>query len=719
MLEAPPTGPRLVPPPAPLDPLVPRPRLVSRLADSAAPVALLAAPAGFGKTTLLSEWQRSDPRPFAWVTLDSGHDSIESVAAAVEQALDQVGAAAEPARGSERLERLVRSLPARGAFVLVLDDLHALAGAPLAAVRTLAHSIPDGCCLALASRTEPALPIGRMRASRALTELRARDLMMTTGEARALLGGAGLHASAAQAEALARKVEGWPAGLYLAAVALRDERDLGAAIERFGGDDAIVSDYLRDEVLSQLAPAAASFLVRTSVLDRLSGPICDAVLHGRGSARTLSSLGRAKLLLVPLDGKDDAYRCHRLLAQMLRAELRRTEPQEAGLLHRRASDWHGERGDVDRAVHHAVSAGDSRRAATLLGTSAPAYVTPSRNATLRRWLAMLPAEHVASEPALTLAAANSSLLEGRLDAVYLWRATASGSLDRAGSPAADAGVAILQAALAADGVVRMGEEAARGYELLAEDSPWRPVCCLLEGVSRQLMGDLDAGEARLEEGVRRATVGAPNIQTLCLAQLALTAAEREDWGSAAACSARAMAQVERNALHEYPSSALVFAVSALVRTHEGRVEEAQRDFEHATRLTSLLTDYMPWYEVECRVALAQAAQRLSHTACARALLAEAVRLTRRAPDAMLLHDWIGSTRARLDSASAAQDVLTTAELRILRFLPTHLSFREIAGRLYVSANTVKTQAHAVYRKLDSASRSEAVARALQLGLLDG
>jgi LuxR family maltose regulon positive regulatory protein len=213
-------------------------------------------------------------------------------------------------------------------------------------------------------------------------------------------------------------------------------------------------------------------------------------------------------------------------------------------------------------------------------------------------------------------------------------------------------------------------------------------------------------------------VAAPNIQTLCLAQLALGAAEREDWESAAALAARAMGQVEHYALHNYPTSALVFAVSAAVRARRGRVDEAQADARDATRLLGLLTDFMPWYEVETRIALAQAALRLSDAAEARDLLAEAARRARRTPDAVVLHEWIASTERRLDTASAGGGVLTTAELRILGYLPTHLSFREIAGRLYVSANTVKTQAHAVYRKLDAASRSEAVARAMQLGLLD-
>ena len=281
----------------------------------------------------------------------------------------------------------------------------------------------------------------------------------------------------------------------------------------------------------------------------------------------------------------------------------------------------------------------------------------------------------------------------------------------------EASVALLHAAVAARGVVHMGSDAARAYGLEAEDSPWRPICCLVEGVSHHLTGDPDVAEVRLLDGVRRGAVAAPNIQTLCLAQLALVAADREDWESAAGFSSRALAQVEHYALRVFPTSALVFAVSAMIRARRGRADEAQSDAREARELLDTLTDFLPWYEVETRLALASAAVRLGDAPGARELIAGAEQFARRIPEATLLHGWITRTAEQLDAADAGATLLTTAELRVLGFLPTHLSFREIADRLYVSANTVKTQAHAVYRKLDAASRSEAVTRATQLGLL--
>ena len=713
---------------------VSRPELVARLIESPASVALIAAPAGYGKTILAHEWDVWDARPFAWVTLDEEHEtSSGALVAAIEEALDDVAPAGSPPRGASprsrrgpapvALARLVRSLGARRRFVIMLDDLQALrTNAAREIVRSLARHVPAGSALAVCSRCEPALPVGRLRANRQLVEVRARDLVMTSDEAAMLLELSGVRLERPLSEELARKTEGWPAGIYLAALALRGQSDMAAAVERFGGDDTIVADYLRDEVLSQMRPESVEFLVRASLLDRMSGPVCDAVLGRSGSARLLTSIGREDLLLVPLDRRGESYRCHHLLGRMLGGELRRTAPEEAVRLHRRASDWYAAHADVDRAMHHAVAAEDAGRAGELLAANAPEYVTHGRNRRVERWLGSFSAEQIAAHPALSLAAGNSQLLKGNLAEVGRWESAARRVLHetapRERSAELEASVAILHAIAAREGAARMGKDAARGYGLVPEDSPWRPICCLVEGVSRHLTGAREAAEARLLEGVRRGTVAAPNIQTLCLAQLALLTAERNDWENAAGYAARALGQVEHYALREYPTSALVFAVSAAVRARRGRIEEAREDARQSALLLRMLTDFMAWYEVETRLALAEAAIRLSDTAAARAMVFAAERPSERMPDAVVLHEWIERLQVQLEAAPATPAPLTTAELRILRFLPTHLSFKEIADRLYVSANTVKSQAHAVYRKLEAGSRSEAVTRAKRLGLLD-
>jgi LuxR family maltose regulon positive regulatory protein len=689
--------------------LVARARLVRRLTEvHDMTLALLVAPAGYGKTTTLLEWAQHDERPFAWVTLDRADDDAEHLRASVACATDPL-----TGRGRE--------------FVLVLDDLQVLRSRGAIDVLTaLVEDPPAGAQLVLASRCEPPLPLGRLRAHREVLELTSRDFVMTRGEATALLELAGADLAAADVDALVRRTEGWPAGLYLAAVSLRDQPDTAAAIARFGGDDRVVSDYVADCLLSELTAEEVTFLQRTSVLDRLSGPLCDAVLRESGSAERLRNLARANALVVPLDRTDEWYRYHGLLAQMLRAQLRRREPELEGELHRRASQWHADHGDVDAAIRHAAVAGDVRLAGDLLWTNASRYIPQGHNATVRRWLGHFTDEQVAGYAPLALVAANVHLAEGDRGRTEHWTAAAARALDgvpaRRRPAAVEAGVAAMRAAIARDGVQRMRDDAARAYALDAQDSPTRSMDRLLEGTACHLLGARERAHELLQEGSRRGVVGAPSVNALCLAQLALLALDRDDWGLATELAARARSQIERFRLAAYPTMSLVLAVAALTQAQRGRVQAAMEDCAEATRLLDTMDDFVPWYVAEVRIVLARAALRLSDVAGARALVEGAALAVRASPDAPVLAAWHEDASAQVDayasSAIMTPATLTTAELRILALLPTHLSFREMGSRLYVSPNTVKTQAQAVYRKLDASSRSEAVARARELGLLE-
>jgi LuxR family maltose regulon positive regulatory protein len=268
----------------------------------------------------------------------------------------------------------------------------------------------------------------------------------------------------------------------------------------------------------------------------------------------------------------------------------------------------------------------------------------------------------------------------------------------------------------------LAERALRAYGLEPEDSPWRALCCLFAGAAHQLGGDRQRARRVLQEGAGRGATGAPAVQTLCLAQLALLEIEEGDLDSAEAGVDRALAQVERLGIADYPTQASVFAVSALVRATRGRVEDAGRDLRRSQGLLAMLIDFLPWYGAQVRVTLARAALKLSDVPKARALLAEAAPLLRQVPDARVLSGWVDDARRQADTASdsaaAGGWVLTTAELRVLQFLPSHLSFPEVADQLCVSPNTVKSHARAVYRKLNATSRAEAVDRARDCGLLD-
>ena len=691
----PPTRPRGV---------VARPRLVRRLSEARdAPFVLLVAPAGYGKTTLLSEWAACDGRRFAWIDVAVGDNDPERLVAAVK-----------------------RTVHGQAPTVLVVDNAH-LVGTPetFDALDELARSMPSGSQIALASRSEPKLPIGSLRADRRIFELRAADMAMTRSEAGALLAAAGIRVAGDGLDTLMGRTEGWPAGLYLAALSMRAQRNVEGALSRFAGDDQVVADYLRDELLAQLEPDQLTFLIRTSVLGTLSGSLCDAVLRKGGSARTLGELARSNVLLVSLDRGGTEYRHHPLFGEMLRAELRRLDPAREPQLHARASAWYEQHGDIDAAIRHALAAEDPEQSGELLWRHAGSYIGHGGNDALQSWLDHFNEDQLVDAPALAVAAATSHLAAGQGDQARHWVSAATRSLARNSSTGPwklDGAIGLLRAMVAEKGLAQMGRDAARACSVSPEDGETRCFAQLLDGVAHHLTGGRARARTSLDEGARSSAVTAPHVQALCLAQLALLEMDDDDWEAATTLSERARSRVEGCGLTDYPIVALVYAVSALACAHGGRVEEAHRDLRTATGLAARLVDFLPWYEAETRVVLVRASLGLSDVAGARSRLAGATRLMRRIPDATTLRSWLTETCSQLEAASGSAGdglTLTAAELRVLRMLPTHLSFPAIAKQLFVSTNTVKTHVRALYRKLDASSRSEAVSNAAAAGLLDG
>jgi LuxR family maltose regulon positive regulatory protein len=682
------------------------------------------APVGYGKTTILSQWAEEDRRPFAWVTLDERDNEPKLLLTSILSVLHSIEPIDHASQDAPTLSHLLGVIESRSrAFVLVLDDVHVLrAKKSIEILSAIVDHLPWGSQLALASRDEPGARVGRLRANRKVVELRFGDLKMTPSEAGALLTMAGLDLDNAGVEALLQRTEGWPAALYLAALSLRESPDHANAVLRFGGEDRLVADYLRDEVLSELSEDQITLLTRSAVLDQLSGSLCDAVLQRSGSGRVLAQLERSNLLVFRTDG--GSYRYHRLLGEMLLAELRRSEPEREPDLHRRAAAWHSGHADVDHAIRHLIAARDTRAAGELLWAHLWRYVRHGRNATVQRWLDLFTDEEIAGQPALALVAASSQLVAGNRGAAEHWTGVASRGLEREGESASslEAGVAIMRAGIATGGMADITPCADIAYGLLQDDSPGRAVSRLLTGVASYLIGERETALTQLEEGARRGAVAAPHVQAVCLAQLALLAIDEGDWENANALSTRARAQIERFGLSGYPTSALIYAVSAAVQAHNGRVDGAKIDLRRATDLVEMLADFAPWYEVEVRITLARATLRLSDVPGARRHLAVASRLFRRCPDAVVLGELLVESVDQTDSAPGhsvdGQWLLTTAELRVLQFLPTHLSFPEIAAQLNVSANTVKTHSRAVYRKLDASSRTEAVAHACDVGLIE-
>jgi LuxR family maltose regulon positive regulatory protein len=707
--------------------LVDRPRLARRLVTSTAPIVLLVAPAGYGKSALLAQWQARDERPFAWAPLPARPTARGGAIAAIGAALHGVGALDDV--GATSALALAEAWAAAAVpHVLVLDGADVLdddAGAELLGL--LADHVPAGSALAVASRSEPRLAVGRLRTDDAVLELRGADLVMTDREAALVLRRVGLRLDPEDAVALARATEGWPAALHLAGLALREQRDLGAAVTRFAGDDRIVADYVEDTLLCRLAPDDLSLLERTAPLDRLSGRLCDAVLDRRGTGRALRRLSRAGLPFTALDRSEEQFRVHPLVSAALRARLRRDDPAVELEVHRRASRWHEQQGELAEALDHAITAGDADRAASLLWRAVPTFAGQSPTRSVERWLDRLDEEQIAARPVLALALATTRVARGDRDVAERWLATAQRALDGApgaAPPQVLGAVLAVRAAIGREGIAQTAHDAARARSMAEPDSVWFAVSCFLEGAALHLLGDVDAAAERLDEGARCAgAAAAPSIRVLCLAQSSVLAFERGDRDTGTELAARAGDEVARSGLADEPGSALAFAVSAFAHAHDGPVDAARVAMAEARRLLGSVGDGSPWFEAEVRVVLARAELRLSDAAAARVLLVEASRALRPVPETTAVHAWIDDTWERADTFAAGAvggpSTLTTAELRVLRFLPSHLSFREIAARLHVSANTVKTQAHAVYRKLYASSRSEAVARAREVGLIDG
>lgn len=713
--------------------LVRRPLLVDRLVVSTdTPVVMIMAPAGYGKSTLLRMWEEAEERPFALLNLSDSHNDPVLLTASIAQAVaehvpvdDDPHAALPSGSDNAAVVRLLEFLRRSAAHaVLALDDMHVLtAPESIDVVSALADGLPDRWQLALASRCKVGIRLNRLRANRAMTELTATDLAMTPDEAAILFEGCGLHLHRNTVARLVERTEGWPAALYLAALSMHGAPDAEQVALDFAGDDRVVADYLREEFMSSVAPKELPFLMRTSVLDEPSGDLCDRLLQTEGSAATLRALASANALIQPVGAKQGTFRYHVLLREMLADELRSLHPSEAADLHARASIRYAELDDFDRAVPHAIAAGDIEVTAEMIWSQTPAYSSAGRDATLERWLRGFTEAQTAASAPLSLARATCALTDGDGAAVEHWTDVALMLLDADDSADADAmrvAASVIRAAgCARRGIAPMLGDARAALDLLPEGDRWKSLCRFIEGAAMHLGDDLSAARKALEDGARRGQVQAPSIHALCLSQLALMSYDEGDLEEADGLSTLALSSTHTNGLADEPTAALAFAVRALVAARLGRTIEASEHYRRAAERITGLNDVSPWFEVEVRLTSARALVQLDDIRTARAQLTKAARKLRHVPDAPVLERWTEQAWRKIDSDRVADHwPLTPAELRLLHLLPTHLSYRELAGDLSVSPNTVKTQARSIYSKLGVSSRAEAVTCARIAGLVD-
>src|SRR6266536_842330 len=413
---------------------VPRPRLAGRLEEGLARgLVLVCAPAGSGKTVLLADWARHGGRPVAWLSLDVGDNDParfwRHVVAALGRARPGIGELAGPVLGPPETsspDGLVMALinelaadPREDGVLLVLDDYHLIDSQPVhGSLLFLLEHLPPGLRMVLASRSDPPLPLARLRAGGQLAELRAAELRFTADEAAALLREAiGADLPGAAVAALTARTEGWAAGLQLAGLSLRGQADTAGFVAAFSGSHRYVLDYLTGEVLERQNPQVREFLLETSVLERLTGELCDAVTGRAGSQAMLADIERAGLFLVPLDEVRGWWRYHRLFADLLRARLQAEQPGRMQALHRAAAAWCDEHDLADDAGRHALAAGDTAWAARLVERHVETLLGRSEGVTLRRWLSALPAESVRARPRLCLAQAYGAAQGFQLEAL--------------------------------------------------------------------------------------------------------------------------------------------------------------------------------------------------------------------------------------------------------------------------------------------------------------
>jgi LuxR family maltose regulon positive regulatory protein len=687
---------------------VDRVRLRDRLdASLEARLVLVSAPAGFGKSTLLADWLEQPALQGAWLSLDGGDNDVVRFARYLAAAAARLAGGTEypaalDAQGFDpelALAGVLDDLGAAGSgVVLVLDEpaIHRLVG-------SLIDRLPPGARLAIATRADPPLPLARLRARGELVEIRAEDLRFTPPEAADLLRSAGLDLAGPEIEMLTDRTEGWAAALRLAAISLHDRPDQAALVERFGASHRYVLDYVVEEVLAGLPAASQEFLLRTSILDRLCGPLCEVVAGVPDGQARLEALEGANLLLIPLDQERRWYRYHALFAEILRARLRTLFPAEIAGLHARASAWHEARGDDDEAIGHGLRSGDLERTSAIIALAAGRHLNAGELSTVHRWLDALPARVVREHAQLSASYAWVLLLAGETDGVAERLADAERALgddrdgDRALRPAIPAQLAMLRSQLAG---MQGDPGAAVAQAHLACDlvpAGFPPdIEATLRGTARALLGlalvragDLEAASEAYEAALPDLRAGGVAIATgRAIGDLAAIDIARGDPGRALR---RCEAELSRTAgAPTTPGNPALWAAMARALFELGHAERAQDAARRAIDLATRAGD-------------------------GPSLRSAQATLDRIGP---LPGDRSGDPpRSPSGGVDGLVEPLTARELEVLRLVALGRSNSQIASELFVTVGTVKSHLHTISGKLGAANRVEAVARGRALGLL--
>jgi LuxR family maltose regulon positive regulatory protein len=581
-----------------------------------------------------------------WLSLDASGDDAAVLLADLATALHRISplddallrrltvtGSRQPA---QRVRLLTRHMEQVDRPVLVvLDDLQFLSShGALDTVSGLIDRLPRGWTLAFASRTMPDLHLARLRASGRLLELTEHDLAMDGEETRRVVTSADLDLPEATIELISHRTEGWPVAIYLAVLSIQQRRDPDETASELG-QDRLIADYVRDELLRDVPARHRRFMTRTSILDELSPDLCDHVVGTGGSAALLTALERSNAFVVPLVGRPGSHRYHHLFREVLREELRRREPDLVPELYRRAMTWCEAQGRPDEAIGYANEGGHAGDAARLVCTVVRRYASLGRFETLGRWLGWFDEDAVRAYPPLGVAAGWYHAFLGDEEPIRWLRLAEAGTFDGPtpdGSSSFEASVALLRAALCLNGPERMREDVRIAAALGSPTSEWRVVHHLLAGEAALLLGETERARTVFIEGVELAGPAQPGGHVMLLSELAAIAADEGAWDEAERYVGRARSLAAEYGLGDVIVQPLTYAVSALVAIHHGDVDAARAALLGAQRLRATSSFAIPSFSIRGRLAMARAYLALSDVDAARTVLREARDFQARRPN---------------------------------------------------------------------------------------
>ena len=715
-----------------------RSALLERLLASRSPVVAILAPPGYGKTTLLRQWAERI-ETVAYLPLDERDNDPTTLLLDIAAALDRIAPLPPGMRGSlaapevptafQRAGRLLNAaadLP--DPTTLMLDDVHLLTARDASDILGwFLLRVPATLRMVIAGRQAPELPLARLRVAGRLLELDTEDLTLDTAEVVRLASLEGHVMAASRAAEVRRRTEGWPAAAWVLLRALAedgrttDPRD-GTLIAATRFDE-----YLRAELLDPEDPETRSWLLRSSVLESMTGPLCDAVLGATASLGRLRDMERRNRMVHAMDPGRHTFRYHHLYREMLRQELAARDPEEAAAVARRAAAWCEGQGQIPDAVRYARRSGDLDLLAGVVGRHALPLYWRGGLATLTEWLGWFDEDGLRDRYAsLAVLSVWVNVLQGRLPEATRWLLAAERAPEPErmpdGSSSKQGWIATVRAFMMPAGSRCFEADVEDALRAVSASGPMAQAVRVVSSVRGLLAGDLVAADAEARIGVELAEAhgAAPGLLLLVGIRAAI-AIDAGDIAAARGLIDRCLASAASQDLGEVIAMMLVHAVAARVSAAEGGLAAARRHLGAFNRFRSLNGVTWPWLAVLSHLHAIRACLAVGEGPAARALVGEARDVLRHRPELGVLVTQLEDLRPRVEvsrASGAGPWVLTGAELRLLSYLPTHLTFREIAERFHVSPHTVKTQAMSIYGKLEVSSRREALERAVEAGLLD-